>query len=212
MYNSEHPRKEDLPSTARLIRSTVIALVSAIIILVTIVLPAEYGKDPTGIGRLLGLAEMGEIKEQLAREAEEDRLRDRQNAQPAGPSTSSIIKRYMLALLVTPAHAQEKAWTDEITLKLEPGQGVEIKLVMKEAAKAEFSWSVTEGKANYDLHGDGSGQSISYKKGRGATGEDGVLEAAFDGNHGWFWRNRDKKDITIVLKVRGDYSEIKKYL
>ena len=33
------------------------------------VLPAEYGIDPTGVGRALGLTQMGEIKVQLAEEA-----------------------------------------------------------------------------------------------------------------------------------------------
>ena len=41
-------------------------------ILVLFWLPAEYGIDPTGVGRLTGLTEMGEIKQQLAAEAEAD--------------------------------------------------------------------------------------------------------------------------------------------
>jgi hypothetical protein len=50
------------------LRSTAIAAVIASAILVTIVLPAEYGIDPTGVGRILGLTQMGEIKMELARE------------------------------------------------------------------------------------------------------------------------------------------------
>jgi hypothetical protein len=38
-------------------------------LLVTVVLPAEYGVDPTGIGRVLGLTQMGVIKARLAAEA-----------------------------------------------------------------------------------------------------------------------------------------------
>jgi len=34
------------------------------------------------------------------------------------------------------------------------------------------------------------------------------MEAAFDGNHGWFWRNRSGKTMIITLEVHGDYSEI----
>jgi hypothetical protein len=40
------------------------------ILLVTCVLPAEYGIDPTGVGRVLGLTQMGEVKMMLAEEAE----------------------------------------------------------------------------------------------------------------------------------------------
>jgi len=36
-----------------------------------------------------------------------------------------------------------------------------------------------------------------------------VLEAAFDGNHGWFWRNRGQADVTITLRTNGDYADIK---
>ena len=63
MYNSEIPSRADLPSNKQLVRSTLIALVAAVAVLITVVLPAEYAIDPTGAGRLLGLTEMGEIKE-----------------------------------------------------------------------------------------------------------------------------------------------------
>ena len=36
-------------------RATLLAMIIAGVLLVTIVLPAEYGLDPTGIGRALGL-------------------------------------------------------------------------------------------------------------------------------------------------------------
>ena len=67
-----HPRRASA-STAQLVKSTVIAVVAAAVILMTIVLPAEYAIDPTGIGRALTLTQMGEIKKQLAIEAEADR-------------------------------------------------------------------------------------------------------------------------------------------
>ena len=60
MYNSDIPTRAELPSTVQLVKSTIIALISAIVILVTIVLPAEYAIDPTGVGRMLKLTEMGD--------------------------------------------------------------------------------------------------------------------------------------------------------
>ena len=72
MYNAQLPSRAELPSSGQLLRSTIIALVSAAIILVTIVLPSEYAIDPTGIGAKLGLTQMGEIKMELAAEAEAD--------------------------------------------------------------------------------------------------------------------------------------------
>ena len=202
MYNAQKPTRDELPSSAQLLRSTILALVAALVILVTIVMPAEYNIDPTGIGRAIGLAEMGEIKTELAREAEQDRLRSE-----AEDQRSDLIDG-LLGLFVSSAQAQE-TWKDDFSFTLEPGEGIEWKLVMEEGATAEFSWSTDSGRVNFDLHGDGGGQNITYEKGRGTTGETGVLTAAFTGNHGWFWRNRDSSDITVRVQLRGDYSALK---
>lgn len=51
-----------MPTKAQLFRSTVMAGIGAAVIMVTVYLPAEYAIDPTGIGRVIGLTEMGEIK------------------------------------------------------------------------------------------------------------------------------------------------------
>ena len=93
MFNSQMPRLEDLPSSNQLVRSTLIAAATAGALLVTVVLPSEYAIDPTGVGRVLGLTEMGEIKMQLADEAAADAARDAQiaNAPPiAAPATTGF--------------------------------------------------------------------------------------------------------------------------
>ena len=93
MYNTDLPTRAELPSTGKLLRSTLLAAVIAIALLVTVVLPAEYAIDPTGAGRLLGLTEMGEIKAQLAEEAELDQANDEaaamQASQPTAPQESA---------------------------------------------------------------------------------------------------------------------------
>lgn len=65
------------PSSRKLLRSTLLALAVATLLLVTVVLPAEYGIDPTGTGSILGLTRMGEIKTRLAKEAAADAAADR---------------------------------------------------------------------------------------------------------------------------------------
>ena len=55
MYNSETPLHVQLPTSRQLTRSTLIAAVCAAALLAIVVLPAEYGIDPTGIGSRLGL-------------------------------------------------------------------------------------------------------------------------------------------------------------
>ena len=67
MYNTDLPTRAGLPSATKLMQSTILAAIVALTLLITIVMPSEYSIDPTGVGRLLGLKEMGEIKTQLAR-------------------------------------------------------------------------------------------------------------------------------------------------
>lgn len=100
--------------------------------------------------------------------------------------------------------------SDELVITLAPGEGAEVKLVMAAGAVASFSWTVDGGVANYDMHADGGGESITYERGRGVPGQEGTLEAAFEGNHGWFWRNRGEQPVTIILRTEGDYTELKR--
>jgi hypothetical protein len=73
MYNTDLPTRAELPSAMKLMQSTILAAIVALTLLITIVMPSEYGIDPTGVGRLLGLKQMGEIKTQLAEESATDR-------------------------------------------------------------------------------------------------------------------------------------------
>lgn len=204
MFNAQKSSLDELPSSAQLIRSTIIAGVSAVAILVTVVLPAEYGIDPTRIGGVLGLTEMGELKTQLAEEAEADRQMD----QAAGEQSSLLND--VFGLFVGTAHAQEaETWRDETTFTLEPGDTAEWKFVMEEGQTAQYRMLVEGGRVNFDLHGHGGGESVTYEKGRGSTGDEGEIVAEFDGEHGWFWRNRDDVASTVTIQVRGEYAEFK---
>ena len=211
MYNSDMPTRAELPSKRKLIRSTLIAAMSAAILLVTVVLPAEYGVDPTRIGKVLGLTEMGQIKQQLAAEAVNDLSENQVEVLPVNPMPSiqpiDISKGLVLEAKPMPA------WGDETVLSLEPGAAAEVKLVMKKGAKAEFEWVTNQGHLNSDLHADGANKDfISYRQGRAERSDVGNFIADFDGVHGWYWRNRSDVVVTVTLRVRGDYSEVKRVL
>ena len=77
MYNSNIPADRELPSTPKLIKSTVLAAIGAAVLLVTVVMPAEYAIDPTGFGKLTGLQQMGEIRVSLAEEAAQEDIHER---------------------------------------------------------------------------------------------------------------------------------------
>ncbi len=217
MYNSETPSRAELPSSRQLLRSTTIAAISAIVLLTTVVLPSEYGIDPTGAGRVLGLTEMGEIKTRLATEALADTATASMGNVTDAPVAVANAQSAPLAATVAaaPVPATEKAaetttWRHEMSFTLAPGVGTEVKLRMNEGDKAFYDWVVEGGAVNYDTHGDGSGRFISYVKGRGVPEDKGELMAAFTGNHGWYWRNRGRADVKVTLRTRGAYSDIQR--
>lgn len=199
MHNAPKPKLEDLPSRAQLRRSSIIAGIGALAIGVMVYMPAELGEDPTGVGSLLGLTEMGEIKQQLKAEAEADALLH-------GADQSSLMHD-IFGLFVSTANAQE-AWQDTITFTLAPGEFTEIKATMEEGATLFYDWSSEGGRINFDLHAHAGGENVTYEKGRGQTEGEGSFETPFAGDHGWFWRNRDDDAVTVTLHLRGDYSAI----
>lgn len=210
MYNAEIPKDIELPSSKKLIKSTAIAAVSAVIVLVTCVMPAEYAIDPTGMGKVLGLTKMGEIKQSLTEESENGI-----NAAQAVNSVEQISVETSTqtatdnAQMIMPAINKES-----ISIELKPGEATEVKLTMPQSASVNFDWKAVGGGLNYDTHGDPvnapKGFYHGYGKGKNETTQQGVLKAAFDGKHGWFWRNRTENPVTVTLLVEGQFSEMKK--
>ena len=210
MYNAEIPKDIELPTSKKLIKSTAIAAVSAVVVLVTCVLPAEYAIDLTGMGKVLGLTKMGEIKQSLAQESENGI-----NAEQTVNSVEQISVKTSTQTatdntqMVMPAINKES-----ISIELKPGQATEVKLTMPQSASVNFDWKAVGGGLNYDTHGDPvnapKGFYHGYGKGKNETTQQGVLKAAFDGKHGWFWRNRTENLVTVTLLVEGQFSEMKK--
>lgn len=202
MYNSNIPTDTEVPSTAKLIKSTILAAATAGVLLVTVVMPAEYGIDPTGIGNAIGLKRMGEIKVSLAEEAAADAAKDTQAVAVVESEPEPEVVQEAIA---TQSH--------EMSVTLAPDEGTEIKVAMKKGAKVDYVWETNGGKANFDVHGDSKALKINYHnyyKGSDQKRE-GTLVAEFDGSHGWFWRNRTKEPLTVTIKTDGEYSSIKRF-
>ena len=87
MFNVKQPTEKDLPTSAQLLKSTIIAIIMIVILFVMVILPAEYGTDPTGVGKLLGLKEMGDIKMSLLEESQNESL---QESEPFSIDTDSV--------------------------------------------------------------------------------------------------------------------------
>lgn len=186
------PRLATLPSSARLVRATLLAMAIAGVLLVTVVMPAEYGRDPTGIGHALGLFRPAAVDTAAAPATMADSAAD-----PGKPLTTS------------PAPFK----SDEMTITLASGEGAEIKAAMSPGERIVFSWTATGGNGvDVDMHGEATGgaegQSTSYLTGEGEKSGHGAFTAPFAGNHGWFWQNLNDDPVTVTVKVSGYYQKL----
>lgn len=166
-----------------------LALLAAGILLVTVILPAEYAVDPIGTGAKLGLLPLGQVGQQV----------DALNA-AAGTGGGQ-------AALVVP---QDKAFQEEtIELKVGPREGVEYKYRLDKGEALLFSWSATA-PVNFEFHAepDGApkGYAQTYEKRDAARQASGTLTAPFPGIHGWYWENTTDQEATVTLKSAGFYN------
>jgi hypothetical protein len=224
MSKSNMSTNQELPSNEKLIKSTLLAAAAAGILLVTVVMPAEYGIDPTGIGNIVGLKKMGEIRVSLDKEAaadkakDEDKAKDKVNSSNANTKIQQTDTKEAVANAAVASTTQSTGtnattpMSNEMQVKLAPNEGVEIKADMSKGKKLKYAWSTDGGKANFDIHADSKTLGIDYHQYKKGSEErqEGEIEAAFDGSHGWFWRNRTSKPITITLKTQGEYTNIKR--
>ncbi|MEW6320481.1 MAG: hypothetical protein AB1635_05275 [Acidobacteriota bacterium] len=179
----------DPRSSADLLRATLAAAAAAAVILVTIVLPAEYGLDPTGAGRALGVFRPADASAAESARAEAD------------SSGAVTVTGQPLLRRDTPFR------TEEMTLTLRSGEGAEIKADMRRGERIVFSWTTTGGGVDVDMHGEAraseGGAVTSYYKGEFETSGHGAFEAPVTGYHGWFWQNLNDDPVTVTVRVSG---------
>ena len=189
------PTRSELPSVRQLNKATAFAAATAAILLVTTILPAEYGIDPTGIGGALGLKAMGDGKQ-----AEQEAEKEASAADNLASTDNASVKVEALAGIQN----------GEVTLTLQPGEGREVKATMKAGEEFEFTWATDKNAVNYDQHGEvfgaASDEYTSYDKGTKASSV-GKFRAPFDGTHGWYWRNRTEGPVTITVSAIGQFSK-----
>ena len=189
------PTAADLPSGPRLVRATLVAAAVAGAALVTVILPAEYGIDPTGLGRALGVYRAPEA----AAEPLPTSAAGAPAASGAGASSGSLFKS------ATPYRS------DEMSITLAPGEGAEIKAAMAQGERFVFSWTSSGGGVDVDMHGeslDQTGGDRSYWTGEFEQSGHGAFEAPMAGNHGWFWQNLNDTPVTITVKTSGFYQRL----
>jgi hypothetical protein len=203
------PYEENPPTAARLARSIIVATLVAAVVLVTIVLPAEYGIDPTRIGAALGLTVLRGPTRTL--QVEDVVGGNEKYRAIALPDSGEPIP------LPNPAVAQLKpvdAATKTLTVRLGVGEETEIKAVLDKAQVILYSWTAQGGEVYTDFHGHEpqSGTAfVRYEEQQSGHEGHGSLVAPFAGEHGWFWLNLSNQPVTITLRVSGYYRDIVDY-
>jgi len=174
---------DGLPSPGSLVKATLVAIILAAVLLVLAILPAEYGIDPTGLGRKMGL----------------DALHEAELSGRTG-STGTVERAAVPLQTKTPS------------LPLMPGQGLEIKAVMKTEQSFVFDWVAEGGPVYVDMHGNKANAAeddfTSYWVDDALDQGRGTFRAPFDGHHGWYWKNNGNGVVTVKLQVSGFFDEI----
>ena len=184
------------PASGRsLLMATLVAVIIAAIVLVVAVLPAEYGIDPLGAGRALGLDKLFAASEEAAAN----------ESNPSGLVTAAA----------TPLHRQLNQYrVDSRDFKIPPMTGMEFKYELDKGATMLYEWK-SSFFVDFDFHtepeGAPQGTSDSFEKGTAAQARGGYT-APYDGIHGWYWENKTDREITLTLSASGFFQKARVFL
>ena len=179
------------PSPRALGAATGAALLTATVILATMILPAEYGIDPLGTGRVLGIAALAQPAALV---------------QPVPPPQGAEL---------APIGDGNPAWypgeykVDSRAFVLGPVRGrSNTEYHLAKDAVMLFSWTAS-GNVIQDFHGDRDNASgsptLSFDK-QPRQKADGMFTAPFAGIHGWDWENPGGQSVTVKVTTAGFYS------
>ena len=170
------------PSKTKLAWATLAALLVASVLLVTVVLPAEYDIDPLGTGRVLGLVVL------------------------ARPGSAPIpVREDGLTAL------RSSYRLDRRTFALGPGEFVEYKYRLEAGRAMLYTWTAS-GWVRSEMHSevDGAppGTAEFFEVAERTLFRHGSYVAPFPGIHGWYWLNEGADSVTVTLDAAGffDYS------
>ena len=206
------PQSQPLPSTRRLLKATAIAVAIAAILLVLVVLPAEYGIDPTGVGSRLGLDALGSSGKAAALSAPE--ASSELPGADAKPGDAAEVVKAHEVFGASPGQSFDtgavsrtvtSSRNDNLEVTLPPGKGAEVKALLKAGDGIAFHWTAS-GDVALDMHGERTGAKdawTSYWIEAAAREGSGTFIAPFEGSHGWYWQNRGTEAVTVRIEVSG---------
>ena len=166
------------PSKAKLALASLIALAAAGVILVTVVLPAEYNIDPLGTGEALGLVVLS-----------------------GGGATPAIPVRAD-GLIGQPNGYR----LDQRSFELEPDGFVEFKYRLEAGQAMVYSWDASYW-VRSEMHSEADdapeGTAEFFEVIERALSRNGSYVAPFPGIHGWYWLNETDRIVTVTLNAAG---------
>ena len=196
-----------VPSQKSLIIATAFAALLATVILISAVLPAEYGIDPTGLGKMMGLTALS--------------VQTKATSQPIAitcpvlpPQAAEVSSQHQKQATnqATGSKATQKQpqaqWQDSVKIRVPAGKGLEYKFHLLKGAALEYSWATDGAKLYFDFHGEPQGDKTGYFKSFKESTDNqasGALTAPFEGPHGWYWENKTRSPVTILLNTKGSY-------
>ncbi|MBF8268750.1 MAG: hypothetical protein HW386_459 [Gammaproteobacteria bacterium] len=191
----EQTEQLQLPTRKNILISTALAALVAAVLLLTIVLPVEYGIDPTGVGARLGLSAI------------------------AAANTGSSPAQQLPEVPLANAGSEQFAQSTDVPFRIEtieiPMQGdeeLEYKFDMQKGQMLMYTWSSGTTEMYFEFHAEPTEGDypedyfMSYQIGDGSTGGNGTLVAPFTGKHGWYFLNLTENPVTVKLEVSGYYT------
>lgn len=200
-----------LLSKKQILTGTTIALVVGMLLLVSAVLPAEYGIDPLGTGKALGFSRLYHANEtarttkigagtteaspllaikDLGSDPEVPRPKEAQNPPP--------VQQY-----------GERR--DSVLVMVAAGKGIEYKVKVLKYGTLKYDWTTDQGILYSDFHGDVKELTppkeefyVSYTVAY-SNNVAGTFLAPYEGRHGWYFKNKSDRDITVTLRLSGQY-------
>ncbi|WP_373512486.1 hypothetical protein [Persicitalea sp.] len=194
----------------QILTATLVALVLGAFLFVAAVLPAEYGSDPLGTGRLLGFSGLHQAdgpseiptveasavvfpilkKEDLGSEPDVPMPKEANNPPP--------VQQY--------AERQ-----DSVSVRVPAGNGIEYKVKVLKYGALKYEWVTDQGVLYSDFHGEVKeatppkeefflSYTIAY-----SNNLIGTFLAPYEGRHGWYFRNKTDNDIVVSLRLSGQY-------
>ena len=203
-----NPENIPVQSTKSLINASLWAVLLAMAILFTAVLPAEYGIDPTGLGKKMGLTRLSEIAQKPSPSRPENCIKpDQDPVADAAKATTTNPSGDNQPL----ENANAIQWKDAVKIVIPPQKGLEYKFAMVKGALLQYSWVMDGTPIYFDFHGEPKGVTNGYFKSYLAIKSNeskGILTAPFEGIHGWYWENETNLPITINLSTNGEYEAL----